>query len=340
MDTLLVVVAVSSLVLATSLAVVAWKLLRDGRERSAARVAALEALAFSEADDAQLVAPPRRFATIEDEPEPAGHVVEEAAPLPVRAAAATPDLDEDWDLRYRPESDDDAYIDSLVADEEAAPARRAPVRPSAPRAIRPSETDGDRFAPISVPESMFSGETPRAPSRRWAALTAVTLIVAAGAATVYGFRSDVLGRLSLPSLSVTGSSQRAPLELLSLRHTSARDGSFTVTGLVQNPIDSGSVPGVVAVVYLFDKQGRYFASGKVALPSGLAPGEESPFEISIDEASGVGRYRVGFRLEDGGVVAHVDRRGHEPAGTTGDSVEDGSPAAAIPTSNRGRVEGN
>jgi len=318
MDTLLVVVAVSSLVLATSLSVVAWTLLRDGRERSAARVAALETLAFSEAGDEPPVAVPRRFANIEDEPEPAGHVVEAAAPLPVRAAAATPDLDEDWDLRYRPE----------------------PVRPRTPRPIQPRETDGDRYAPVSVPESMFSGETPKAPSRRWAALTAVTLIVAAGAATVYGFRSDVLGRLSLPSLSVTGSSQRAPLELLSLRHTSARDGSFTVTALVQNPIDGSSVPGVVAVVYLFDKQGRYFASGKVALPSGLAPGEESPFEISIDEASGVGRYRVGFRLEDGGVVAHVDRRGHEPAGTTGDSVEDGSPAAAIPTSNRGRVEGN
>jgi hypothetical protein len=234
--------------------------------------------------------------------------------------------EDDWDLRYRPEAE--VYADA---------------RPELDRPHQ-RETRADRYAPIAVSDSMFSPEPPRAPSRRWAALATVAIVVGGGAATIYGLRSDAMSRLSgqisLPSFAAASAGQRAPLELLSLRHAAERSGAFTVTGLVQNPLAGNAVSDVVAVVYLFDREGRYFTSGKVALPSGLAPGEEAPFVISIDDARGVGRYRVGFRLENGGVVAHVDRRGQEPAGTTGDTVEESGPAAAVPTSTRGRVEGN
>jgi hypothetical protein len=35
----------------------------------------------------------------------------------------------------------------------------------------------------------------------------------------------------------------------------------------------------------------------------------------------VSRYRVGFRTEEGGIVAHVDRRGQLPGGMTGDAID-------------------
>ena len=40
----------------------------------------------------------------------------------------------------------------------------------------------------------------------------------------------------------------------------------------------------------------------------LAPGEESPFVVRIASANGVARYRIGFRDASGNAVAHVDRR--------------------------------
>jgi hypothetical protein len=113
-----------------------------------------------------------------------------------------------------------------------------------------------------------------------------------------------------------------PIELLSLRHAANNDGSFTVTGLVQNPYGGRVARHVIAVVYLFDRDGNYFASGKAALDfTALEPGEESPFVVHVRDVGRVSRYRVGFRSEEGGVVAHVDRRGQLPGGTTGDAIE-------------------
>jgi hypothetical protein len=109
--------------------------------------------------------------------------------------------------------------------------------------------------------------------------------------------------------------------LLSLRHAAANDGSFTVTGLVQNPLDGEAQNGVVVVVYLFDDNGRYFAGGRATLENSVAlPGGESSFSVRVPDAGAVTRYRVGFRRDDGTVVQHVDRRGQSPAGTTGDTV--------------------
>ncbi|HQX83433.1 MAG TPA: hypothetical protein PKW63_16825, partial [Vicinamibacterales bacterium] len=107
-----------------------------------------------------------------------------------------------------------------------------------------------------------------------------------------------------------------PLELLSLSHR-LEDSDFVVTGLVQNPRDGRPAPPVMAVVYVFNAQGDYFASGKAALEfATLAPGAESPFVVRLPKVSGVNRFRVGFRSVDGAVVAHVDRRGQPIEGTT------------------------
>ena len=96
------------------------------------------------------------------------------------------------------------------------------------------------------------------------------------------------------------------LELLSMRH--ARNGdALTVTGLVRNP-RSVTAQGITAVVFAFDRDGGFVASGRAPLEfATLAPGDESPFQVTVPDVSNVGRYRVSFRT-DTGVVRHLDRR--------------------------------
>jgi len=330
MDSLLISAAVVSLGLAAVMSIVAWKLLRDTRERSAARVAALEAMAFDGEDDEALDTLRSRPAAPALAPAAARAPRERPAPVPPptirrdhQAPAADAEIDEpEWDLSlHGPDEADDVAV---------APAPQPRQR---------------RYAPIAMPDRMFDATDERgAPGRRWLVLAAVAAVVAAGAGTTWAFRSSSpLDGFTLPSLpaGLTGQAQAQPLELLSLRHGAGAAGEFTITGLVQNPAGGSAVDGVVAVVYLFDDQGRYFASGRAAIePASIAPGAEAPFTISIADASGVSRYRVGFRREDGGVVAHVDRRGQEPVGTTGDSVEGAGSIEAVPIATRGRVEGN
>jgi hypothetical protein len=99
-----------------------------------------------------------------------------------------------------------------------------------------------------------------------------------------------------------------PLELLSLRHA-VREGTLEVTGLLRNPATNPAFDAVTAVVFLFDGQGAFLASGRASLDfRSLAPGEESPFVVSLPAAPGVARYRVSFRRDERGVIPHVDRR--------------------------------
>ena len=98
----------------------------------------------------------------------------------------------------------------------------------------------------------------------------------------------------------------SPLELLSMRPERNGD-ALTVTGLVRN---AGRAPtkSLTAVVFAFDRSGNFLASGRAPLDFvTLAPGDESPFRVTVMQASDVGRYRITFR-NDAGVVRHVDRR--------------------------------
>ena len=93
--------------------------------------------------------------------------------------------------------------------------------------------------------------------------------------------------------------------------TSARATTLIVSGLVRNPHAGQPITGLSAVAFTFDRQGTFLTSGRVQLDfPQLGAGDESPFAISLPQSTGVGRYRVSFRTEDG-VVPHVDRR--EPA---------------------------
>ena len=89
---MVIVVSLVSLVLATAMTIVAWKLARDSRKRSSARVEELEALALGETDDERFaracvrrVRPPRSFARL------AAPVPATPAPVPVRFTALEDD---------------------------------------------------------------------------------------------------------------------------------------------------------------------------------------------------------------------------------------------------------
>jgi hypothetical protein len=282
METVLMMVTVVALGLAIGMSALAWRLLRDNRQRSTARVEALQSMAAD-------TEAPARFASLEED--------EQDTEV------------SGWDLEFEPEP---------VVPVKPAP-RRAPR--AAPRA------SSRRPAPeltFGATVAVRSG----APPRRWLALAVVGLVMAAVVSTVYAVYRPVIAAESTTTADAAdgsvirvGSSAK-PLELLSLHHSVAADGAFTVTGLVQNPANGQASKKVMAVVYLFDRDGNYFASGKAALDfSVLQPGEESPFVVHVPNVGRVGRYRVGFRSDDGGNIAHVDRRGQLPGGTTGDALD-------------------
>jgi hypothetical protein len=306
MDLMLVGVTAFSLLLAAGLSLVAWKLLRDGRERSAARVEALEALAFGEAPDEPVLAL-------------AGHDLHEPAPPPVMRVRPIADVrdeterdptaDEQWDLALR---------ETRAARDEPLPALRghavvAPLRHAA------------------VHDVMF--DAPAQSTGRgklWLALAAVGLLMIAGVVSLRALNSPEIAG----ALAASGNASRAarpsetpPLQLLSLRHRVTADGAFSVTGLVQNPAEGRTERGLIVVVYVFDGEGEYFASGRATVDlDTFQPGDESPFVVTIPATSGVSRYRVGFRYQDGGVVSHVDRRGPLPGDTSGGTIDLVEPA--------------
>jgi hypothetical protein len=302
---------------------IAWSLWQAERERSAARAEALEALAFSEIVEPRAIAP--LPSPVSARPPAAPSRVQAPAPLTTQdsnvAAFDETTGDDDWDYALRGTRMDDGDL----ADHSAGTRR-----------------------PSVVPDQMFHTERPAGSAGRlWLALAAVALVITAGVVTYRAFHSPEIRAVVSASRGAARTNDAAPdtatgthaLELLSLRHTVGPDGAFTVTGLVQNPVDGDSVGEIDAVLYLFDDQGLYFAGGKAPLEvPDIAPGDESPFTIKVATSSGVSRYRVGFRRGDGRVLAHVDRRGQLPDGTSGEAI-DARPALATPAGAIRRAEG-
>jgi hypothetical protein len=229
----LLVLSVISLCAAAVVAVLAWSIVRDDRQRSAARVAALASTALDES--ATVVA-------IQGPPD-GSHV----------------------------SSRDGAFHD------------QGDRTPSLISAARPAAVQGHPLVKVAVGIAM-----------------SVALIVFIA---MSGDRHQ--DRAAAPS-TVATVQQDGALELLSMRHE--RDGDMlAVTGLVRNP-GAASARGIIAVVFAFDHGGNFVASGRAPLDFvTLAPGDESPFHVTIPHVSDVGRYRVSFRTESG-VVRHVDRR--------------------------------
>ncbi len=293
MDVLMLVVTGVALALAVGMSVVAIRLLRGERHRSAARVTALESAALD--------------------------LTGEDAALSYRE----PDYDAEDVVSYREEA--------APRYREAAPRYLEDATPRYRDAAAPRYRNDDREIEIDVPSGPMFGATdePNAPGRTWLAVAAVavvmtvlvgTLVVVFKPATVDASGSqppttEEATAGTAPTSTVSKAAQSRPIELLSLKHSvDARE--FSLVGLVVNPIDAAPLARVVAVVYLFDKDGAYFASGKAQLEfASMRPGEESPFVIKIPNIAHIGKYRVGFRRDDGSVIAHVDKRGQRAAGS-------------------------
>jgi hypothetical protein len=109
-----------------------------------------------------------------------------------------------------------------------------------------------------------------------------------------------------PAAATAPAAASSPLELVALGHE-REDDRLTVRGIVRNPSSSHALTNLTAVVLLFNQQGGFVTSGRVAIEGTLAPGGEAPFTVSVPGAADVGRYRVSFRTTEG-IVPHVDRR--------------------------------
>lgn len=194
----------------------------------------------------------------------------------------------------------------LLADER----RRSDARVTAlMRASHPTVPVRDREVDLplratATPAELFAAPDARLPwgSHIAAAAAAVAVLVAV-ALTVYspggpaGAPAPAAARLAA-----------APLELMTLRHA-AGPGSLTVSGIVSNPSAGVQLTRVIATAWALDSGGAVIASGRAPIDlTAFGPGEESPFVVEVALDAPVARYRIGFRAEDGTVIAHVDRR--------------------------------
>jgi hypothetical protein len=221
-----------------------------------------------------------------------------------------------WRLSREQQARSAARIAALSAAADAADIVESPrvVRPTGPVAAAASAAPA--VAPwvrarVSAPlGDGFLGSSLAKPSsggQRGLAIAAGTLfvtILVGGSVAFFGGDS--------PSANAAAATRaEKPLELVSLRHERQGAG-LAITGLVRNPVSGAEVEKLAAVVLLFDQQGTLVTSSRADVDfTKLAPGDESPFVITLDAPPTVARYRVSFR-NDAGVVSHIDRRGQEP----------------------------
>ncbi len=334
MPDVLVAAAILSLLFAVLMTVIAAKLLRENRARTSSRIEALQALAAAPAGsitssltprtaaipdipDIPTLIPPARTAAVPDIPTvmPAARSAAASTPIPISipttprpSVAAMPHIQapteiDDWDFDLR---DEDVVEEPLPAFEPAPRVRRA--------------TYDIRGAAVEPSHDLFEAPIEPAPSRRWTWMAAAVVVMLLGGGTFWIVSSGVISRAIANHEANVANANALPLELLSLRYVADTAG-FVVTGLVQNPEKSVAQRGVVAVVYLFDGEGKYIASSRSSLESAvLSAGGESGFVVHLPASSDVSKYRVSFQHEDGAAVPHVDRRGSLPANTTGDAI--------------------
>jgi hypothetical protein len=302
MDILLLAVTVISLGVALVMSAAAWRLSREERVRSNARVAALAAAAAAPAAApgvavGQAARHDSPESTIRMAPKPVAEP--EAEPVAVGESRTAP-----WSTaRVSTFSTPKSVLapkphDVVMRD---TPAGEVLVR-EAPAPATATAGLGDSFLGSSVTPPPSSGR-----QRGLAVAAAVLFVVIAGG----GYWTIFAKPGAAGAASPAAASESAPLELVSLRHE-RRGGRLAVTGLVRNPGAGTAVDKLGAVVFLFDQQGAFITSARADVDfTRLAPGDESPFVVNVDAPATVARYRVSFRTNSG-VVPHIDRRGQEP----------------------------
>jgi hypothetical protein len=294
MDIILLGITIVSLVVALVMSVAAWRLMRDEKQRSAARVAALSvaanepSLVNRPAGFAQAPAPSAAFEQFQDEP--AVRTVTRApwtSPSTARSAAA---------------------VASVKTPGAAPPAPTAePLKPSElPLNQREVVTHASGF--------LGATEVPRdnGGRQKTLAFAAVMLFVVMSGGLVW--------MMSGPEgTSAAAVGPNSPLELVSLTHARQND-KLAVSGLVRNPVNGKRIEHLSAVVFLFDRMGTFVTSSRANVDFlSLGAGDESPFVVSLEAPATVSRYRVSFRTDDG-IVPHIDRRSASPAPVEGEQA--------------------
>jgi hypothetical protein len=175
---------------------------------------------------------------------------------------------------------------------------RGPIEDLELRPAAASATRSDLFAQVQ----------PAASRSRLAASVAIGVFMFASVAALAIVLSAGSRSVANP-VHAAAAVREMPLELVALGHQ--REGDrLTVRGVVRNPPSGGRLDSLTAVVFLFNHDGGFLASGRAAVESApLGPGGESAFVVTVPGANEVERYRVSFRTDDR-IVPHVDRR-HE-----------------------------
>jgi hypothetical protein len=278
MDTVLMSVTLISLAIAGVLAVFLARLVREERRRSEARITALTAMAG------------------EPEPVHAAAAARPALPQPARSVSADT-------LRITPEPVRIPQAEPVRITPAARPRRTSLADLEIRPAGEPARADVTGVAELFAPTER---ESPW--GRRLGVIGAIVFV----AGTALFFAMQHRGARGGASLAAQpqpiAQSAPAPLELVSLRYTQQGD-TLTIAGLVQNPKTGTPMTRLTATAVVFGPDGVFLAGGKAPLDyTTLGAGDESPFVITVPVNGQVARYRVGFRAEDGSVVAHVDRR--------------------------------
>jgi hypothetical protein len=268
--TFLLLVTLASMLLAAIMSVVAWRISAEERRRSEARVAALAA------------------------------EIHGGAAAPVAAQSG---------LGHRTE---------IVIRDEPPRLKSVPAAQRAPR-----HWDDDlQLRPVggtTQSANLFAGQSARSGSQSAAVIGAGAFVLGTAialAVVMSGGFSSVARSAANPPTPANGASPsgppamaavQVPLELVALGHE--RDGDrLTVRGAVRNPASGAARDRVTAVVFLFNRDGGFVASGRASIESPtLHPGGESTFVVTIPRASDVERYRVSFRTDDR-ILPHIDRR--------------------------------
>ena len=302
MEFTLIAVTLLSLFLAISMGVVVWRLVREERRRSAARLAALAAelrrgrgAAGDEGPGAGFEPPPLPRAGSSAHPEPAGAG---AGGGPRRRGPA-------------------AHPEPAGAGAGGGPRRRGPAAHPEPDWFVPEPPPDSGAAADPLPGGgLFSPpvESTSTGRGRLAAFAGAAVVVLAAVAALFLLSEPDAG----DGEDAAPDGGRPPLDLIALDH--AAEGPFLdIRGAVRNPPRAPGAERLSVVATAFDAAGTLVATRRapVEIPS-LPPGADSPFTVRL-LAAGVSRYRISFLLDDA-TVPHVDRRpaGRPPA-FTGDS---------------------
>jgi hypothetical protein len=184
-----------------------------------------------------------------------------------------------------------------------------------------------------APAGLFAGNVePVTASRRWIALAgvgaamvaAITLYAliagsraASGTAAASGATAPAAAAAAAPAAAPAAAKTTAtdvPIELISLHHRVGGAAAFDVNGVVRNPAEGRALPQLVAVVDLFDADGRVLTTQRQSLERPvLEAGQTSAFSMVFPRVNGtIARYRVEFRSHGRDAIPHVDRRAAEP----------------------------